>query len=171
MFKWMLSAICVLALVLPLHAQALPGTKLLKGKEDFAKVMVEGIGKWLDRETAESEKKRQAHWKPDYSSLKAYGKSVNSNRERFKKIIGLVDQRLPPAMEYVGGPTQPSLAAKTDTYKIHAVRWPVLPGVNGEGLLLEPTGKVKANVVALPDADLTPEILLGLRRGLQTELD
>src|SRR5262249_12552756 len=43
-----------------------------------------------------------------------------------------------------------------------AVRWPVLAGVHGEGLLLEPRGKPVACVVALPDADATPEMAAGL---------
>jgi dienelactone hydrolase len=41
------------------------------------------------------------------------------------------------------------------------VRWPVLPGVNGEGLLMEPTAKPTACVVAIPDADGAPESLAG----------
>jgi len=50
------------------------------------------------------------------------------------------------------------------------VRWPVLPGVYGEGLLLEPTkGEPKACVVAIPDADQTPEMIVGLAPGLSKE--
>src|SRR5207248_8000647 len=49
---------------------------------------------------------------------------------------------------------------------IHAVRWPVLEGVEGEGLLLRPAGKPVACVVALPDADQTPEMLVGLAPGV-----
>ncbi len=41
-----------------------------------------------------------------------------------------------------------------------------LPGVDGEGLLLEPKGKVVAQVVALPDADWTPEMVVGLTAGV-----
>jgi len=37
------------------------------------------------------------------------------------------------------------------------VRWTVLPGLTAEGLLLEPEGEAIANVVALGDADWTPE--------------
>ena len=36
----------------------------------------------------------------------------------------------------------------------NAVRWPVLEGVEGEGLLLEPRAKAIASVVYLPDAYL-----------------
>src|SRR6185503_6937053 len=54
------------------------------------------------------------------------------------------------------------LLAENDRLKIWVVRWPVFEGVFGEGLLLEPKSKVLARVVALPDADQTPEMLAGL---------
>ena len=38
------------------------GTKLLEEKTDFARVMVDGIGKYLDRETAASVEKRKTYW-------------------------------------------------------------------------------------------------------------
>ena len=73
-------------------------------------------------------------------------------------------------MEYVADHRQPSLVAETASrYKVYAVRWPVLPGVDGEGLLLEPKGKPRACVVAIPDADQTPEMLVGLAPGVPPE--
>ena len=56
-------------------------------------------------------------------------------------MLGVVDERVPPNLEYVGGPGQPSLVAEIDGCKVHAVRWAVLPGVDAEGLLIEPKGK------------------------------
>src|SRR5207253_4836815 len=109
---------CVVGLFLPLsaRAQALPGTKLLDTKADFARLMVVGIGKYLDCETAASANKRKAYWKPDYSSPEAYVKSVAPNRERFKKIIGEIDERLPPNMELIAGGDEPALVAQTKNY-------------------------------------------------------
>src|SRR5262245_8902014 len=150
------------ALTQSLHAQALPGTKLLEGEKDFAAVMVEGIEKYLDRMTQDSIKTRQAYWKTDYSSPEAYVKSVEPNRERLRKIIGASDKLLPVKMEMVGDTGHAPLLAQTNTYKVYVVRWPVLPGVHGEGLLLEPMTKPKAFVVAIPDADMTPEAAAGL---------
>src|SRR5439155_11389812 len=50
-----------------------------------------------------------------------------------------------------------------DGCKVHAVRWAVLPGVDAEGLLIEPKDKPVANVVAVPHADQSPEaITLGV---------
>lgn len=161
------STLLLVALASPLHGQTtLPGTKPLEGKEDFAQVMVKGIEKFLDRQTAESVKERQSYWKIDASSPEAYVKSVQPNRERLKKIIGAVDQRLPVEMRYVSSTSRPALLAKTESYDVYAVRWPVLAGVYGEGLLLEPRSKPTSYVVAIPDADQTPEMVAGLVSGV-----
>jgi dienelactone hydrolase len=154
----------------PLRAEPLPETKPLTREGDLAAQMVQGIDKYLMRELAASIEKRKQYWKPDFSSADSYTKSVQPNRERLKKILGVVEERVSPVeMEYVGTAKQPALVAETDAYKIHAVRWPVLPGVDGEGLLLEPKDKPKANVIAIPDADWTPEMLVGLAPGVAKE--
>jgi len=148
----------------------LPGTKPLTAEGDLAAQMVTGIDKYLMLELEASVKKRQEYWKPDYSSQEAYTKSVEPNRERLRKILGVVDKRLPVTeLEYVSTTTQPALVAETDSYKVFAVRWPVFEGVDGEGLLLEPKEKPIANVIAIPDADWTPEMLVGLAPGVPKE--
>jgi dienelactone hydrolase len=159
-----------LLLALALTANPLPNTQSLDDKDDLAMKMVAGIDRYLTRELAASPEKRKQHWKPDYSSPEAYAKSVEPNRQRLRKILGIVDERKKfDDIEYVGGPKTPSLVAETDLYKVHAIRWPVFDGVDGEGLLLEPKGKVVAQVVAIPDADWTPEMLVGLAPGIPKE--
>src|SRR5437762_647687 len=61
------------------------------------------------------------------------------------------------------------LVAETSKYRVYQVRWPVLNRVNGEGLLLQPKSKPIANIIALPDADQTPEQLVGLSPGIPPE--
>src|SRR5262249_328250 len=113
---------------------------------------------------------RQKLWKRDYSSLQAYQKSVEPNRERFRKYIGAVDQRLPvTALEYSSTTLVPAKVSETESYSIYAIRWPVLEGVFGEGLLLQPKGRPLARAVAIPDADQTPEMLGGLAPGIASE--
>jgi dienelactone hydrolase len=227
-FSVAVAALCVAA---PLHAQPLPGTKPLEMQGDLAKQMVEGIDRYLTKATAESVEKRKEFWKPDYSSAAAYEKSMTPNRERLRKILGVVDMRvpvkgvkelsvdeagrlfdslakgrpavpiwefetlreplqqfarekridngqitrnqlvqfidemrtqLPGGMEFVATKDAPALVGEGKNHKVFAVRWSVLPGVFGEGLLLEPQGKPKACVVAIPDADQTPEQISGL---------
>jgi dienelactone hydrolase len=172
MHRWrLLLAVAVAAVALPpLHAEPLSDTKPLTREDDLAAQMVEGIDKYLMRELAASVEKRKQYWKPDFSSVEAYSKSVQPNRERLKKILGVVDARVPfTGFELVGTTEQPALVAETETYKVLAVRWPALPGVDGEGLLLEPKRKVAAQVIALPDADWTPEMLVGLTPGVAKE--
>src|SRR5262249_41207458 len=92
------------------------------------------------------------------------------NRIKLQAMLGLIDPRKPFAdVEYVGGPSTPSIVGETKRYTIHAIRWPVFDGVDGEGLLLEPKGSVVAQVVAIPDADWTPEMLVGLAPGVPEE--
>jgi dienelactone hydrolase len=130
--------------------QGMPGTAPLVEQGDPAQRMVEGIDRFLDRLTLETAGRRPA---PD--------------RARFRKIIGLLDQRVPaaaPAFDATVG--RPSLVAEGAGYRVHAVRWAVMPGVEAEGLMLEPARPPVARVVAIPDADWSPEMLVGLAAGL-----
>jgi len=162
-----LTPLALLFIAGPLRADPLPGTKPLAAKGDLAAQIVAGIDKYLDRELAESAEKRQQFWKQDLSSYEAYSKSVQPNRERFRRLIGVVDARLPVTeLEYLSGTAKQAHFAQGHGYKVYAVRWHVLDGVDAEGLLLEPNNKVLANVVAIPDADWTPEMLVGLAPGV-----
>jgi dienelactone hydrolase len=134
---------------------------------DLAAKMVDGIHAYLDRATSDSIRQREQFWNRDFTSAAAYEKSVAANRERFRTIIGAVDERMHPrAVEWVATSAQPALIAEGTGYKVYTVRWPVFPGVFGEGLLLEPAAAPVARIVALPDADLSPEMLVGLADGL-----
>src|SRR5262249_59114270 len=129
--RFLLIVLSSFALVGPLLAEPLPGTKPLTTESDLAAQMVAGIDKYLMRELAASVEKRKQYWKPDFSSPENYAKSVQPNRDRLKKIIGVVDQRLPvKELEYVGGTSTPSLVAETERFKVFAVRWPVFDGVD-----------------------------------------
>lgn len=142
--------------------QTLPGTKPLTWTDDLSVRIVDGAHRFLDRKTAESVAGREKFWKRDHSSPEAYAKSVEPNRERFKKIIGVVDSRVPVVMDRFGDEQNPALVAETDKYRVHQVRWTVLEGVTGEGLLLEPTEAPSLGCVVIPDADQTPEQATGL---------
>jgi len=155
----------------------LPGTTALTMQGDLAAQMVDGIHQFLLRRTQEAAQERPRLWQRDYQSVEAYNRSVSPNRERFRQIIGTVDARV--------GERSPELLATMDTspqvsqgpgYKVYAVRWPVFDrvvadydGLAAEGLLLQPDGKPVARVVAIPDADWTPEMLVGLAPGVPPE--
>ena len=129
--------------------------------------MVGGINEYLLHATANSVALRSALWMRDYTSTQRYERSIARNREQLSKIIGAVDPRLPvTAVEFEGTTSTPALIASGKNYKVYAVRWPVMEGVTAEGLLLEPTQTPIARIVAIPDADWSPEMLAGISAGL-----
>ena len=152
---------------------ALPGTSPLTAEGDLSAQMVAGIDRFLMRETEHSIEERPRLWQRDFSSPAAYDKSVQPNRERFRKHIGATDPRLSiTALEYVSSTETPARVAETERFSVYAVRWPLFEGVFGEGLLLQPKpaqALPKWRVIALPDADQTPEMLAGLAPGLGPE--
>ncbi len=151
----------------PVPLPQLAGTEPFTMEGDIAAQMVEGIHQFLIHQTTASVDARQTRWHRDYSSHRAYELSVNANRERFAKAIGLIDKRIPrvsPALAIALG--DPPVISSGDGYSIYSIRWPVLDNVEAEGLLLQPTGFPVAGVVALPDADWSPEMLTGLAPGI-----
>ena len=151
--------------------ETLPGTSPLLRKGDLAEQMVAGIDRFLTRELEETHKRRPARWKLDISSPEAYGKSLQPYRSRLAHMLGVRDERpAPGAPELVATLDQPALVGRGATYDIFAIRWKAFADVTGEGLMLTPRkGKPLANVVAIPDADITPEQLCGLMPGVTPE--
>lgn len=153
--------------------QPLNGTELLKSEGDLAAQMVADISRFLDREIAASTRRRVKHWKRDFSSRKAYTESVEPNRQRFRRIIGADEKREAPELQKVaidGQVNSSDFAAGAGPgYKAFTVRWKVVRDVEAEGLLLEPNGEPRANIIALPDCDCSPEALTGLTPGLPQE--
>jgi dienelactone hydrolase len=146
---------------------ALPGTRPLENTNDLSREMVAGIDRFLMREIAGSISQRTNWWRRDFSSPAAYDRSVQANREVLKRIIGAVDEPVGVrSIEYIVTSEAPSVIAETELYAVHMVRWPVFAGVYGEGLLVAPKARPVARIVALPDADQTPEVVLGLAPGL-----
>ncbi len=168
-----LSTLFVLASALGLKADdgmVVPGAQLLEAETDLAADMVAGIDRYLMRELAASAERRTASFKPDVSSRGSYERWLAPRRDRLRKIIGAVDSRRPePAPELLSTTERSPLVGRGSGFEVHAVRWPVLDGVDAEGLLLAPESPPRAFVVALPDADTSPEQLVGLLPGLPPE--
>lgn len=148
--------------------QTLPDTQPLLLDEPLDESMVRGINRFAERELSRSSDGRQRNWHRDYASEDRYIQSVQANRERFAKIIGAVDPRVDqPTLQMIISQDDfqspaPILASSTECIVRH-VHWPVMDGVTGEGLLLSPKGQEPtASVIAIPDADWSPEALVGL---------
>jgi dienelactone hydrolase len=98
--------------------------------------MIDGIDRYLDRATVEQIPKR------------------SPSHEKLRKILGVADPRVPfKDLELVADSSHPALLAPG----VYAVRWPVLDGVNAEGLWFKPEGTVRCRVVSIPDAGQMPE--------------
>ena len=149
--------------------ETLPDTQPLIKEGDISEQMHAAALEDMDQMIADSLTTRVQHWRRNVSSSHEYVESIHENREHFKHIIGLRDKRVPVALERYGDETNLALVGKTKTYRIYQVRWPVLEQVSGEGLLLEPKGKPRGYIIALPDADQTPEQIAGLAPGVAAE--
>jgi dienelactone hydrolase len=163
--------------------EVFPGTKLLTYHGDISSKMLDGAHKFIEQKILESVSSRSKFLNRNFTSQQAYELSVEPNRKRFMKYIGVEDKSVPVVNYNVGLPDEnppiymqrisvnndPELIAETSAYRIYQVRWPVLNRVNGEGLLIEPKAKPLANIIAIPDADQTPEQLVGLTPGVPVE--
>src|SRR5436309_1628805 len=172
--KVFLGAVVGLMIALPGKAaerpETLPQTKPLEWEEtDLSSRLMDGAHRFIERKIEESVAKRSQLWSRDFSSAAAYAKSVQSNRAHFQTIIAAVDPRLSARMERFGDDAHPALIAETSRYQVYQVRWPVLDGLFGHGLLVQPRRPPVASVVVLPDADQTPEQLMGLTTGGKAE--
>jgi len=150
---------------------ALPGTDALRAEGDLASQMIDRIDRFLLGRIAASVEKREAHFDRDFSSPKAYGKSLEPNRKRLAHILGLRDPRVRFSGLRLDATTKrPALLGESDRVRIDAVRWPAIDGVHGEGLLLTPKDRpARADVVCIPDCEQTPEMIAGVTAGVPPE--
>jgi dienelactone hydrolase len=148
--------------------ESLAGTVPLTMEGDIASNLVAGADRFLWRKINESVAGRARFWHRDFSSSQAYEQSIATNRQRLAHILGARDQRVSQMdLELIAAPGRPALCGRGQDYEVFAVRWPAFGDVSGEGLLLTPVnGAPIANVVAIADADQTPEQLAGLTDGI-----
>ncbi len=148
----------------------LRGTKPLTIEADIASQMVEGVDRFLLRQLEQSVEHRESFWQRDFSSPQAYADSTAPNREQLRKILGVTDPRIAvDALEFVSTTMQSHVLRDADGYTVYAVRWPVMQNMHGEGLWLVPDGEVLANVIAIADADQSPESLCGFDAGFPAD--
>lgn len=157
--------------------EPLPGTELLRTEGDLGAAMVAGIDRFLLAELAAAVERRPALWQRDPSSGEAYERSIAPNRARLARYVGAVDQWVEnPRLEIVTPLTSDdplprgSAIGPDDTApRVHRVQWPVFEGVTGEGLWIVPAdaaAKFRGAVIIVPDADETPEQVVGLGERL-----
>jgi len=157
----------------------LAGTAPLTLEGDIAAQMVAGIDKFLLREIDLSVQRREKHWNRDFSSPEAYSKSIEPNRQRLKKILGVVDDRESSRGPHIGHSlTDDSVVCSSDyRFVIMPISWPCVRDVSAYGLFLNGSDDDKPFtessapfVIAIPDANQTPEQIAGLVDGIPREL-
>ena len=90
-------------------------------------------------------------------------------RKDLQTVLGVVEARLPARLEQFGDTKNPALVSESETARVYQVRWPVFANVFGEGLWIEQKENARGCCVVVPDADQSPEQLLGLAEGLPPE--
>jgi dienelactone hydrolase len=166
-----------------LMPDVLPGTEKLTMEGDLSEQMMDGAHGFIERKINESVIGRAKYWNRNLTGREAYESSVEPNRMRLMKCIGVEDKNEPFINYRIGLPdnrpvmhmqkisldNDPTIIAETSKYQVFQVRWPALDRVSGEGLLLEPGNTPVANIIAIPDAGQTPEQLAGLAPGIPPE--
>ncbi|MDW8223586.1 MAG: dienelactone hydrolase family protein [Gemmatales bacterium] len=164
-FAFLGTAITVVTQAQPAPPATLPDTQPLDEKGDLAQIMLSGLHKFLDRKTRESQAARERYWRRDFSSPEAYWASLEPQRQRLAHILGVRDPRVQPVSVEVAAPlgekeAQPGLtnsAPPQAPWTCYYIRWQVFPTYSAEGLVLIPKDEIRAEVIAVPDADLNPE--------------
>jgi dienelactone hydrolase len=161
---WVLGIFFLAAQLCRAAEDRLPNTTLLTMQGDMASNLVAGVDRFLLAQIAESETNRVRYWHRDFSSPAAYEKSVATNRERLAYIIGARD-RAATHTENFGEPTRIATTAKFSAFLTRSIAF---GDVTVEALVLRPENPLAA-VVAIPDADISPEQLAGLEAGVPGE--
>lgn len=161
--------------------EVLPGTKALTFQGDIPELIMDGAHQFIEAKLSESLTLRNNFWNRDLTSHKNYLNSIEPNRKRLMYYIGVEDKNdklinysrgIPDEhpdvwMQIISLNNDSQLVAETSKYSVFQVRWPVLNRVYGEGLLIRPKTSPVGTIIALPDADQTPEQLLGIEPGIE----
>lgn len=154
-------------------AEPLPGTQPLTIEGDIAAQLVAGVDKFLLRKIDESAAARDKAWPRNFATPEERAEFLKAKRKRMALMLGVRDERVPfEAPELVATAKRSALIAECAAYKVYAVRWPTVRDMFAEGLWVEPKDaqNVKANLVVLPDADQTPEQIMGLVEGVPEKM-
>lgn len=143
----------------PAEIITLEGTEPIVWPEsDLSGRIMIGAHKFIDSQIDVANKKRR--------KLKIDNDDRTQLRSELKTVVGVVEERLPPRLELYGDEKNPSLVAESSKIKIYQVRWPVFENIFGEGLYVQQKDLATGRCIVVPDADQTPEQLLGIQNGL-----
>ena len=152
--------VAVLFSATPCAAEHLPGTEPLAisdGVDSIARGQVEQVIGYFQRRLEGARKLRDQRWKPDFASPEAYQRSIAHHRASCRKMLGLVEDKVPVAE------AKTEQVAESDGCRVERITIPMFAGVSARGLLLSPRLPGRHPVVIVcPDATSWPEKLAGL---------
>ncbi len=154
----------------------LPGTTRLTMEGDITSQLVDGVDRYLLNKLERARINRIESWPKPTAAATDYAKSTADFRRQLAKQIGLRDdeERTTAGLFYMPDVKAAQVTsqlgkspyvAEGQDWKAAEVRWSVLPGVDGQGLLLEPNSSPKFFAIVIPDAGQTPEDLCGIGKS------
>jgi hypothetical protein len=161
------------SVLLEAASDRLPNTAPLALDQPLDVHLVDGVRRFCLRQLEVPPARRDSPWNRPDLGLPALDDLLQAKRERFRAAIGAVDPRSTRdgegdlGFELLESLERSSVVARLPGIVARAVRWQVLDGVTAEGLILIPD-QIRAVVVAIPDADWTPEAFCGIVPGVAT---
>jgi dienelactone hydrolase len=154
--------------ILVFNQLEVPGAKPLAAMEADArsKAMVAGIDRFLTRKTNEIGADRRKRWE---AMVKPGFNEADGLRRKLRMALGLnpPSKRRPPELKLIATDIESARVAETDRFTAERVAWDSVLGARAEGLLLKSKHYAKVDVIAVPDASQTPEMICGLSKGLE----
>jgi len=131
-------------------------SKELHATGDLSEQMVSGINQFFLKRLDALPSQRIQAWNNSGEEIPA------DKLNRIRNRIGLSMDRADPKMHLVTDDYLHPISQVVNGIETKAIRWEVGGGVEAEGILLSPSGEVKARLMLLPDADILPESFAGM---------
>ena len=141
-------------------AFALHGTILLTRPvtEDLREEQRQQIIRYFQAQIAATPARRDALWRPDFSSLAAYRDSVQRHRSHLCEMLGVTDVRL--------GTPRINILSENAGLRVEDVTLPTDSGLTARALILFPKVAVlSGGVIAIPPATESREDFAGISEG------
>jgi len=156
----LMGTVCLGLGVARLAGAPLSGTGELEAPDDLAAVMVDGIHRFFERETAAVAQSRAARFLPDVARLDDWRETQQPTRETLRRRLGL--EPGPPNQRF----KEIAVVGEVAGRSIVEVEWPVLREMRATGWLVRGDDRC---VIVLPDCGTSAAVAIGVEPGLPVE--
>ena len=149
--------------------EPLAGTKPLTLQGDIAAQLVAGVDRFLLKETEAAAKGREKLWARNTEDLEAFQKSIEPNRKRLAHILGVRNRAFRSrSRSWLRHWTSRPWWARGPITKCSPCAGRPLAMSTAKGCCcVRPSAGRSRDMIAIPDADVTPEQLCGLMPGVE----